>query len=63
MVWTEWWVRDVLRQCAGDEEGQDMIEYALLAALVSIVAIGVILLMGPYLKNIFQDIVNGLNGA
>jgi pilus assembly protein Flp/PilA len=46
-----------------DEEGQDMIEYALLAALISIVAIGIILLVGPYLKNLFQDVVNGLNSA
>ena len=45
------------------EEGQDMIEYALLAALISIVAIGIILLIGPYLKNLFQDVVNGLNSA
>jgi Flp pilus assembly pilin Flp len=45
------------------EEGQDMIEYALLAALISIVAIGIILLVGPYLKNLFQDVVNGLNTA
>jgi Flp pilus assembly pilin Flp len=40
-----------------------MIEYALLAALISIVALGVILLMAPYLKNIFQDIVSGPTGA
>ena len=42
------------------EEGQDMIEYALLAALISIVAIAIILLIGPYLKNLFQDVVNAL---
>ena len=42
------------------EEGQDMIEYALLAALISIVAIAIILLVGPYLKNLFQDVVNAL---
>ena len=37
-----------------------MIEYALLAALISIVAIVIILLIGPYLDNLFQDIVNAL---
>ena len=42
------------------EEGQDMIEYALLAALISIVAIAIILLIGPYLVNLFQDVVNAL---
>ena len=45
------------------EEGQDMIEYALLAALISIVAIVIILLIGPYLDSLFQDIVNGLKGT
>jgi pilus assembly protein Flp/PilA len=42
------------------EEGQDMIEYALLAALISIVAIAIILLIGPYLANLFEDVVNAL---
>jgi pilus assembly protein Flp/PilA len=42
------------------EEGQDMIEYALLAALISIVAIAIILLIGPYLDNLFRDVVNAL---
>jgi pilus assembly protein Flp/PilA len=54
------WLEDLFKR---DEEGQDMIEYALLAALISIVAIGIILLVGPYLKNLFQDVVNGLNSA
>jgi pilus assembly protein Flp/PilA len=53
------WLEDLFKR----EEGQDMIEYALLAALISIVAIGIILLVGPYLKNLFQDVVNGLNSA
>lgn len=45
------------------EEGQDMVEYALLAALISIVAIAIIILIGPYLQDLFQDIVNGLGTA
>jgi pilus assembly protein Flp/PilA len=45
------------------EEGQDMIEYALLAALISIVAIAVILLVGPYLDNLFRDVINAVNEA
>lgn len=46
-----------------DEEGQDMIEYALLAALISIAAIAIIILVGPYLKNLFQDVVNAFGTA
>jgi pilus assembly protein Flp/PilA len=52
-----------LQQLTQREEGQDMIEYALLAALISIVAIAVIILIGPYLKNLFQDVVNALATA
>jgi Flp pilus assembly pilin Flp len=54
------WLANVF---ARDEDGQDMIEYALLAALISIVAIAIILLVGPYLINLFQDVVNALNSA
>jgi Flp pilus assembly pilin Flp len=45
------------------EEGQDMIEYALLAALISIVAVAVVILIGPYIGDVFQDVVNGLQEA
>ena len=54
---------DVMERLTNREEGQDMIEYALLAALISIVAIAVILLIGPQLNSIFQTVVNGLTGA
>ncbi|MGH2443662.1 MAG: Flp family type IVb pilin [Chloroflexota bacterium] len=40
-----------------------MIEYALLAALISIVAIAMIILVGPYLTDLFGDVVNGLKSA
>jgi Flp pilus assembly pilin Flp len=50
----------LLERLTGREEGQDMIEYALLAALISIVAIAIIILVGPYLQDLFQDVVNAL---
>src|SRR5438067_2183195 len=56
-------VDQAIDQRLESEEGQDMIEYALLAALISIVAIAIIILVGPYLKNLFQDVVNGLASA
>ncbi|HZU14471.1 MAG TPA: Flp family type IVb pilin [Chloroflexota bacterium] len=56
-------LREMLASLLNREEGQDMIEYALLAALISIVAIAIIILIGPYLKDIFQDVVNGLASA
>jgi pilus assembly protein Flp/PilA len=62
-VATQLRLREMLENLTKREEGQDMIEYALLAALISIVAIAIIVLIGPYLKNIFQDVVNALNSA
>jgi pilus assembly protein Flp/PilA len=56
-------LRNLMENLFEREEGQDMIEYALLAALISIVAIAIILLIGPYLDNLFKDIVNGLGTA
>jgi pilus assembly protein Flp/PilA len=56
-------IRERLNALTSQEEGQDMIEYALLAALISIVAIAIIILVGPYLKDLFQDVVNGLGSA
>jgi pilus assembly protein Flp/PilA len=53
-------LRDLIETLTSREEGQDMIEYALLAALISIVAIAIIILLGPYLKDLFQDVVNAL---
>jgi pilus assembly protein Flp/PilA len=57
--WAIRWLFDRMER----EEGQDMIEYALLAALISIVAIAIIVLIGPYLQDLFQDIVNALGTA
>jgi Flp pilus assembly pilin Flp len=37
------------------EEGQDLLEYALLVALVVIVAIGAVDLLGSTLKTVFWD--------
>jgi pilus assembly protein Flp/PilA len=53
-------LRELVERLTNREEGQDMIEYALLAALISIVAIAIIILVGPYLKDLFQDVVNAL---
>jgi pilus assembly protein Flp/PilA len=56
-------LRALVENLTNREEGQDMVEYALLAALISIVAIAIIILVGPYLKDLFQDVVNALGTA
>ncbi len=49
-----------LRNLFKDEKGQDMIEYALLASFISIVAIAVIMLIATPLIALYQAIVNAL---
>jgi len=49
-----------LQQSLNREEGQDMIEYSLLAALISVVAIAGILLVGPFVQGLYSSIVGAL---
>ena len=49
-----------LRNLFKDESGQDMIEYALLAALVSVFLVAVLLLLGPAIKGVFDAVIAAL---
>ena len=42
------------------EEGQGLVEYALILVLVSIVVIAILLLLGPIIGNIFSNIVDAI---
>ncbi|TKJ31107.1 MAG: pilus assembly protein [Chloroflexi bacterium B3_Chlor] len=42
------------------EEGQGMVEYALILVLVAIVVIAILFLLGPQIGNIFSRITSGL---
>ena len=42
------------------EEGQGMVEYGLIIALVAIVVIAVLTLLGPAIGNIFSSIIAAL---
>jgi pilus assembly protein Flp/PilA len=39
------------------EEGQGLVEYALILVLVAIVVIAILLLLGPIIGNVFSNIV------
>ena len=43
-----------------DEEGQTLVEYGLLLALIAIVVIAVLVLLGPAISGIFQDVQDQL---
>jgi pilus assembly protein Flp/PilA len=42
------------------EEGQGLVEYALILVLVAIVVIAILLLLGPVIGNVFSNIVTNL---
>ncbi len=46
-----------------NEEGQDLLEYALLVALIALVAIGAVGMAGGSVEAIFSDIAGQLGGA
>jgi Flp pilus assembly pilin Flp len=46
-----------------NEEGQDLLEYALLVALIALIAIGAVGLAGQSVNNIFSAIATALSGA
>jgi pilus assembly protein Flp/PilA len=45
------------------EEGQGLIEYALIVLLIAIVVIGVLTAVGGQVNGVFQDIFNELGNA
>ena len=42
------------------EEGQGLVEYALILVLVAIVVIAILMLLGPVIGNVFSTITSGL---
>ena len=48
-----------LQLFAGDgEEGQGLVEYALILVLVAVVVIAILTLLGPAIGNVFSSIVS-----
>ncbi len=44
-----------------NEEGQGLVEYALILVLVSIIVIVILTLLGPQIGNVFSQVVNALS--
>lgn len=51
------------RALVHDDKGQDLIEYALLAGLISLVAVGAMTSAGTEVRGIWDSIVGALEGA
>ena len=54
-------ITNMFARMRDEEEGQAMIEYALLAFLISIAAVAVLVLIGPQLVNVFQAVLDGIS--
>ncbi len=52
-----------LKAQANDERGAAMVEYALLLALIAIVAIGALTILGGTVDSKFDEINSGLNAS
>ncbi len=45
------------------EEGQGLVEYALILVLVAVVVIAILMLLGPQIANIFSQVTTGLGAS
>jgi pilus assembly protein Flp/PilA len=54
---TEW----VARRLESPEDGQGMVEYALILVLIAIVVIVILQVVGKQVNNVFSNISNGLS--
>jgi pilus assembly protein Flp/PilA len=46
-----------------DEEGQTLVEYGLLLALIAIIVIVALIFLGPIISQLFQNVGTTLNNA
>ena len=46
-----------------DEDGQTLVEYGLLLALIAIIVIVALLFLGPIVSQIFQNVGSNLSGS
>lgn len=42
------------------EEGQGLVEYALILVLVAVVVIAILVILGPRIANVFSKVTNGV---
>ena len=52
---------EMMNWIANEEDGQGMVEYALILALISVAAIAAIKLIGPKVSELFTNAANALD--
>ena len=50
-------VSEITQRFAGREEGQDLLEYGLLASLIALVALGAVTQVGNTVSTVFWDVI------
>ena len=56
-------MRRLIAQALRDDRGQDLIEYALLAAFVALGSVAALIVLGPAILNLFNTVVDRLRSA
>jgi len=56
-------MRRLVGRLMKDEAGQDLIEYALLAAFVALGSVAALIVLGPAIKSLFDTVVSKLKEA
>ena len=56
-------MKNLFARFVREEEGQDLIEYSLLAALISVVCIEILRTLGTDINNLFTDISGAIAGV
>ena len=56
-------MKELLQNLIRQEEGQDLVEYALLAALLSIVSIAALQVLGPVIANVWTRISGAIGSV
>jgi pilus assembly protein Flp/PilA len=54
------WILERMFSRKSSQRGQGLVEYALIIALVAVVVIGTLILLGPQIVKIFQNVNNNL---
>jgi len=52
-----------MRRSNGGEQGQGLVEYALILVLVALVVLAALLLLGPGVGNVFSGVVDQLHSV
>jgi len=56
-------VKDLFNRLVREEQGQDLVEYALLAALISVASVIAITALGTKIQGAFTNIASGVTAA